>query len=1653
MASSKPTKPFKSRSTVYVELPVLSASQKAKYVELPLTEDGYAVDEVVGEISDQRGRTWYYGRFQGGIIRAFIAKSFMKTHKRVVETYERKKANGELPDFDPTTDKQVHPEHRVSIIMKMDLKRKRVTRLSISSSSSSRYRGGGSDESPDSEAISDGELDSGDLSSAYDSAAPSRTTRSKLLSPRKTRSRKVIPIDDDDGAGPSSNLRRSTRSNKGLRISLEDDAYLDDSQVEDSDSYVGSSSRKAKAKTPKKRETKTVPPAYGQFRDVEDVLGNDDNPLLAHRRICEKCLEAPSHKQLALLKKRAKKGKRKANKDSDGESSADEEEKVFYKGGWVRCLKCPVAAHWGCLAKTQQDEILKATRQRDQEEWIKTHDGIDDPEMSPMKRQRLEVDQSTEFICGSCMKGGVCMGCMEPAIEANPTAEHKPPASTDSTDETTERRAADHLLFRCLTCKRLAHYNHLKKDADPDDELADIALSHQHNWLCPDCVSYQWKLDRILAWRPYPPNVVEAPLPEHENVNYKSQLPREYLVKWVERGYRRTQWVPHMWLLSTYPQKLRNFILEGPKVRLLLEPRSRGGERDLTSAPRLFDSKPNSRASSAKPGLKTPNTSTAMPDAEDRIPLPWMTVDRVLNVQLRRPHMNNTHKKRSRKVVESEEDEGMDEEAQAYQAAYDASEEPEGFTESVDEFEARAGRPFGEDEGDIERVIWGLFKWDDLGYDEATPDSPPRPGDETYGAFRRAMLRYIAARQVEIQKPSSFDKSPYGKLNRERDGFRSHHALKNAEDLDLGQDSKLKLMPFQVDGFNWLCDNWWNNQPCILADEMGLGKTVQIASFLGKIITDYNASPALVVVPNSTITNWIREFERWAPNLRVVPFFGEAKSREVIKTFELYHEDIRARKLGMKAKFHVLVTTYEAITHKTDFTAVFKSQPRWEALIIDEGQRLKSDTSLLFKKLNELNTGHRVIMTGTPLNNNIRELFNLMNFLDPDQWNDLEALEKEHEELTEELVKSLHTRLRPYFLRRIKSEVLQLPPKVCNSASINGTIAEAGHNADLLAGLTSSSAVTGNTSGRKTTINNMLMQLRKCLQHPYLYDQEIEPRSLSPQQTHEKLIDASGKLRFLRSLLPKLKSRGHRVLLFSQFVIALDIVEDFLVGEGIKFLRLDGNTAGHERQKGMDEFNRPGSDVFIYLLTTRAGGVGINLFTADTVIIFDPDFNPHQDLQAIARAHRFGQQKTVLVFKLMVKQSAEERIVQIGKKKMVLDHLIVQKMEDDDDAGADVQSILMYGAQALFNEGEESSKDITYTDHDIDKLIEKTEKEGDAEEVQREGANSFSFAKIWTSDKDQLQEVRDESQEDSWALTLQKINAEMELAKAKEAAHLGRGEVYPDGKEVKKSKKKAQASNPSDVESAYTASEKGADSDDSEDEYQDRSSKQNAAHANGRPSEPQETCGLCGQHHSEASGCAMTESSENLAEFREMLIMNGGDEPWEDRIAAIRAIEETLMKRGELHMIRGQPLHPVRPAAPPPQLPIPQHPYGKFSIQRNISTDPLSTQASSNGNSRYPTGKSKLKRALSPSPEEPSTKKHQPPMCPLCGVAHNLEKCPIVLQGGDSILQAIKRLESLPGMSYAAFELRKILKKQKKSEQPQNYHQQAGPSRQVIELD
>lgn len=234
-------------------------------------------------------------------------------------------------------------------------------------------------------------------------------------------------------------------------------------------------------------------------------------------------------------------------------------------------------------------------------------------------------------------------------------------------------------------------------------------------------------------------------------------------------------------------------------------------------------------------------------------------------------------------------------------------------------------------------------------------DSPPRPDEPGYAAFENAFKRFLAARQVQVPKRTIKEAKAFD--DRPKNAWRKRYQFTDVHQPQNGQDPQLKLMPFQVDGVNWLCDNWWNHQSCILADEMGLvclsmlrspmdliltaqfpkGKTVQVAASIGHILTKQKAYPALVVVPNSTISNWVREFERWAPSVRVVPFYGEAKARDVIKRYELFHETTEQRMTG--AKFHVLVTTYEMITNPKEFTPVFKNTPRWEILVVDEGQR------------------------------------------------------------------------------------------------------------------------------------------------------------------------------------------------------------------------------------------------------------------------------------------------------------------------------------------------------------------------------------------------------------------------------------------------------------------------------------------------------------------------------------------------------------------------------------------------------------------------------------------------------------------------------------------------------------------------------------------
>ncbi|KAK4503948.1 hypothetical protein PRZ48_004863 [Zasmidium cellare] len=634
------------------------------------------------------------------------------------------------------------------------------------------------------------------------------------------------------------------------------------------------------------------------------------------------------------------------------------------------------------------------------------------------------------------------------------------------------------------------------------------------------------------------------------------------------------------------------------------------------------------------------------------------------------------------------------------------------------------------DKARIREVDKALIKYKGLSYEEAVWEAPPSPEDgDRWSDFVTAYNDWVAGYYVRQPKPSAL-KVKLEKLRKE--DFNKLEKNEQPESMQGG-----KLMEYQVQGLNWLYYKWFKQQNAILADEMGLGKTIQIIGFLATLIQDHGCFPFLVVVPNSTCPNWRREIKRWAPGLRVVAFYGSRESREKAKQYELYPQGSK------ELKCHIVVTSYD--TAADDECRRFFQKIPWQGLIVDEGQRLKNDKNLLYAALGALKAPFKILLTGTPLQNNTRELFNLLHFLD-DQYNPAE-LEKEYEDLDQEKIQNLHNMIRPFFLRRTKAQVLTfLPPMAQIILPVSMSLVQKklyknilAQNPDLMKAIFSVES-TGLKQGERASLSNILMQLRKCLCHPFVYNKGIEDRNVDIASSHRNLVDASSKLKLLELLLPKLRERGHRVLIFSQFLEMLDIVEDCLDGMQLRFQRLDGSINAMTKQKRIDEFNAPDSELFAFLLSTRAGGVGINLASADTVIILDPDFNPHQDIQALSRAHRIGQQKKVLCFQLVTRYSAEERIMQIGRKKLALDHVLIQEMNEDDADQNDLVSILRHGASELFEDNGEM--DITYDAPSVERLLDRSHMEDTKAGADKSAETQFSLARVWANDQGALEDSR-----------------------------------------------------------------------------------------------------------------------------------------------------------------------------------------------------------------------------------------------------------------------------------------------------------------------
>ncbi|KAJ3317762.1 hypothetical protein HDU76_001066 [Blyttiomyces sp. JEL0837] len=429
----------------------------------------------------------------------------------------------------------------------------------------------------------------------------------------------------------------------------------------------------------------------------------------------------------------------------------------------------------------------------------------------------------------------------------------------------------------------------------------------------------------------------------------------------------------------------------------------------------------------------------------------------------------------------------------------------------------------------------------------------------------------------------------------------------------------------------------------------------------------------------------------------------------------------------------------------------FFSKVVFQALVCDEGHRLKNDEGRTFLSLAaNLKAVQRVILTGTPLQNNIRELFNIMNFLNPEKWNDPKSLADEYDVINDDNVGKLHELLKPHFLRRTKRQVLQsLPPKAeilipVELTSLQKELYKAvlAKNYMLLRSLGVSKS---QGEQRVASIQNILMELRKLCNHPYLV-KNVVPEGLSREELHRSRIAASGKLLLLQPMLKALKQAGHRVLIFSQFKLVLNELEPFLYEEGHLYIRIDGETIGGSRHQLIESFNTH-PEIFVLLLTTRTGGTGINLTSADTIILFD-------DLQAMARVHRIGQTKPVVVYKLFVRDTVEERILDVAKRKLVLDHLVVENMDSNKLDKEELSAIIRFGAQKLFSEKEEAVEQqaLRYDDASIARLVdreavisESVEKEKAAEaagEAKEKKGLSFSFAKVWTMPEE---ENKDES--------------------------------------------------------------------------------------------------------------------------------------------------------------------------------------------------------------------------------------------------------------------------------------------------------------------
>ncbi|KAE8664239.1 ATP-dependent DNA helicase DDM1 [Hibiscus syriacus] len=569
----------------------------------------------------------------------------------------------------------------------------------------------------------------------------------------------------------------------------------------------------------------------------------------------------------------------------------------------------------------------------------------------------------------------------------------------------------------------------------------------------------------------------------------------------------------------------------------------------------------------------------------------------------------------------------------------------------------------------------------------------------------------------------------------------------NNEDENLTEEEKIekeqrelvplltggKLKSYQLKGVKWLISLWQNGLNGILADQMGLGKTIQTIAFLAHLKGNGMNGPYMIIAPLSTLSNWINEItSRFTPSIDAIIYHGTQQERDEIRRKHMPK--------GIGPNFPIVVTSYEmAMSDAKKFLRHYE----WKYVVVDEGHRLKNFECKLVKELKHLRVANKLLLTGTPLQNNLAELWSLLNFILPDIFQSHEEFESwfdfsgrsngdmSQEEIEEkrkaQVVAKLHAILRPFLLRRMKADVEHMLPRK-KEIILYATLTDYQRNfQDHLLNQTLESYLKEKVdTGRrmKGKLNNLMIQLRKNCNHPDLLEAAFDGSYFYPPV--EQIVEQCGKFKLLDRLLTQLFERKHKVLIFSQWTKVLDIMDYYLSEKGFNVCRIDGAVKLEERRRQIQEFNDVNSNYRIFILSTRAGGLGINLTAADTCILYDSDWNPQMDLQAMDRCHRIGQTKPVHVYRLATAQSVEActcRILKRAYSKLKLEHVVIGKGQFHQERKPSNDVIEEEDLLALLRNEETAEDKMIQTDisdEDLERILDRSDliaDSGDGEET------------------------------------------------------------------------------------------------------------------------------------------------------------------------------------------------------------------------------------------------------------------------------------------------------------------------------------------------